>query len=145
MGLGVRPSRETGEKGQRCISPDQEGDTRQGKHVKIKTATVTVVYFLAAAVLVSADVRLPNVIGHKMVLQQGKPVNIWGWADPGEKVTVEFGGRKKTTKTGKDGKWMVRLRKLKASRTPAIGTINTVTIPWVAKSRKSHSRTFPSV
>ena len=27
------------------------------------------------------------------VLQQGMPVPVWGWADEGEKVTVEFQGQ----------------------------------------------------
>ena len=36
----------------------------------------------------SAEVRLHKLIDDIMVLQQKEPVNIWGWADPGEMVTV---------------------------------------------------------
>ena len=38
----------------------------------------------------SADqtLRLPNIFGPKMVLQQGKPVHIWGWAKAGAEVKV---------------------------------------------------------
>jgi sialate O-acetylesterase len=51
-------------------------------------------------------------------LQQGKPVPVWGWADPGAKVTVEFAGQKKTATAGVDGKWMVKLDPLPASAEP---------------------------
>ena len=66
-----------------------------------------------------ADVRLPNVISSHMVLQQEKPVHIWGWAEPGEKVEVTFAGQTKKTKADKTGKWLVALDPLKANKTPA--------------------------
>src|SRR4051812_31885565 len=34
------------------------------------------------------DVRLAGVFGDHMVLQQRAPLPVWGWADPGERVTV---------------------------------------------------------
>ena len=52
------------------------------------------------------------------VLQREMPVSVWGWSEPGSKVTVEFAGQKKTAAAGKDGKWMVELDKLKASFEP---------------------------
>lgn len=60
-----------------------------------------------------ADVKLPAIISDGMVLQQGINVPLWGWADEGESVTIEFQGQKFVT-TAKDGKWMVRLKPLKA-------------------------------
>ena len=39
-----------------------------------------------------ADVTLPAVLAEHMVLQRGLPVHIWGSADPGESVAVEFRG-----------------------------------------------------
>ena len=48
-----------------------------------------------------------------MVLQQGRPVPIWGSAEEGEKVTVTFCGQTKSAAT-KDGKWMVKLDSLEA-------------------------------
>ena len=40
-----------------------------------------------------AAVKLPSVISDHMVLQQGIPVRIWGSADPGEAIRVEFQGQ----------------------------------------------------
>ena len=71
----------------------------------------------------TADVKLPNVIGNGMVLQCDMPVPIWGWADAGEEVTVSFAGETKNTKTGKNGKWMVKLSPLKANAKPANLTV----------------------
>ena len=70
-----------------------------------------------------ADVRLPNVLNSNMVLQRDMPVTVWGWADKGEKVTVSFGGQKKSAVAGKNGEWMVKLDKLKASAKPATLTV----------------------
>lgn len=64
--------------------------------------------------LTFAEVRLPNVFGSHMVLQRKKPVPVWGWAEPGEKVTVLFNGQTKTTKATPAGKWMVRLEPMEA-------------------------------
>jgi len=60
-----------------------------------------------------ADVKLPSLVSDGMVLQQGMAVPLWGWADEGESVTVVFQNQK-VTATAKDGKWMVRLKPLKA-------------------------------
>ena len=77
--------------------------------VRILTCCVLVV--LASAVA-RAAVKLPAVIGDNMVLQRGRPVPIWGWADKGEEVTVTIAGQKHVTKAGNDGRWKVTLPKL---------------------------------
>lgn len=56
-----------------------------------------------------ADVRLPALVGNNMVLQRNKPLNIWGWADKGEKVTVAFRKGTYTAITAANGKWKVQL------------------------------------
>ena len=60
------------------------------------------------------EVKLPKLISNGMVLQRETDVKIWGWATPGEKVSVNFNGKKYTTKTGKRGKWTVTLISMKA-------------------------------
>ncbi|MGE4549794.1 MAG: sialate O-acetylesterase, partial [Opitutales bacterium] len=84
---------------------------------------LTFLFLLAFAINLSAEVKLPPVIGSGMVLQRDLPVPIWGWAEAGEKVTVSFAGQTKTTKAGDDGKWMVKLAPLKASDDNASLTI----------------------
>jgi sialate O-acetylesterase len=71
------------------------------------------VSLLAGQSLLTADVRLPAVFGDHMVLQQGIPVPIWGWADEGERVTVEFRGQKVATRAV-NGQWWVKLKPLRA-------------------------------
>ncbi|MFC5412680.1 sialate O-acetylesterase [Larkinella bovis] len=65
--------------------------------------------FILMALQTWAEVRLPKVFSSHMVLQRRKPVPVWGWADPGEKVTVHFNNQTKTVKADKSGKWTVRL------------------------------------
>ena len=50
-----------------------------------------------------------------MVLQQGKPVNIWGWAKAGAEVTAKFAGQNKSVKANGKGKWKLQLDKLETS------------------------------
>jgi sialate O-acetylesterase len=49
-----------------------------------------------------------------MVLQNGMQVPIWGTAGHGEKVTVKFHGQTRSATASADGKWTVRLAKLKS-------------------------------
>lgn len=69
--------------------------------------------FLFAVLSASATVRLPALFSDNMVLQRGKTVRVWGWADDGEKVTVNFRNQKKST-VAKNGKWCVELSSMKA-------------------------------
>ncbi len=81
------------------------------------------VLLVAALVAIStqpapADVTLPHVIGENMVLQRDKPVPIWGWADPGEIVTVTFGDRSAKATADAHGKWIAHLDPMLASTDP---------------------------
>ena len=51
-----------------------------------------------------------------MILQRESKVPIWGFDAPGNRVTVEFAGQRKTAVADKNGDWMVKLDPLKASR-----------------------------
>jgi sialate O-acetylesterase len=63
----------------------------------------------------AADLKLPALFCDHMVLQREKPVAVWGWADVGEEITVEFAGQKKSVRTDGDGRWSLRLEPLSAS------------------------------
>lgn len=56
-----------------------------------------------------ADVRLPKLISDDMVLQRDAPIKVWGWADPGEELTIEFHDQRISTKTKADGRWLVQV------------------------------------
>ena len=49
------------------------------------------------------------------VLQRGERVPVWGWAEPGSKVSVTFAGQNQSVVTGSDGQWMVKLKSMPAS------------------------------
>ncbi len=69
---------------------------------------------LIAHSLVFGQVRLPKVFSDHMVLQRGRNIPVWGTAQPGKQVSVEFGGHKIKATTGQDGKWMVHLPQMQA-------------------------------
>ncbi len=69
---------------------------------------------LAAFSTAQAEVTLPAIFGESMVIQQGMPAPVWGWAAPGEKVTVTFAGQTKTATADDKGRWEVKLDALKA-------------------------------
>ncbi|MFH1198184.1 MAG: sialate O-acetylesterase [bacterium] len=60
---------------------------------------------------ISGDVRLPKLISDGMVLQRNAGVTIWGWADEGEKIAVDFKEKFYFTDAGTDGRWSVTLDK----------------------------------
>lgn len=61
------------------------------------------------ATTVPAALNLPNIFNDNMVLQREIPVPIWGWAEPGDKITVKFGSQEKSAIAGDDGRWDVKL------------------------------------
>jgi hypothetical protein len=82
------------------------------RHLSVKRWTSSVERFLvficaAAALPALADVRLPAIFSDHAVLQQGAALPVWGWADPGEAVTVSLAGQTRTARAGADGAWRV--------------------------------------
>jgi hypothetical protein len=65
------------------------------------------------------SIELGSPFRDNAILQREKDVPVWGWSKPGASVTVEFAGQKASAKAGADGKWMLKLKPLKASATPA--------------------------
>lgn len=72
-----------------------------------KSLLITLFTVFAFNQYAQADVKLPKLISDGMVLQRDKPLKIWGWASPGEKVTVSFIKKNYSVVTGIDGKWQV--------------------------------------
>lgn len=73
---------------------------------------------LALAPALRAELKLPAIIGDHMVLQQQQANPIWGWDNPGTKVTVTFAGKSYNATAGADGKWTVKLAAQPANKTP---------------------------
>lgn len=82
---------------------------------------------LLSAQSLSAAIRLPGMIGDRMVLQRDTELKIWGWANPGEKVTVRFQGKHYDTEGDSDGKWYVMLPPQKAGG-PFIMEVNEIVL-----------------
>ena len=100
---------------------------------------LTVLLLTLPAATHAAELRLAAIFSDHMVLQQEKPVPVWGWADPGEQITVEFAGQKKTATADSGGKWLVQLDPLPASLEPRTMTVST------APSRSSLTRLVQAV
>ena len=68
--------------------------------------------FLAIVPSIQGEIRLPNILGNYMVLQQQSNVLLWGWANPAEKVQVETGWDTSTKETTADsgGKWKTTVK-----------------------------------
>jgi sialate O-acetylesterase len=89
---------------------------------------------LLLAIPAHATVRLPRLVGDHMVLQRGQPLPLWGWAAPGEKVSVTFRGKTYAAQTGGPaGKWTLTL-----PATPAGG-------PYVLQVQGSNKLTISDV
>ncbi len=70
---------------------------------------------LIAPKVVRATVSLPKTFTDNAVLQRDVPVNVWGWANPGEEVTVSFNGQTASSKACEKGNWKVQLPAFSAS------------------------------
>jgi sialate O-acetylesterase len=61
----------------------------------------------------NAGITLPKIFSSNMVLQRDRPLKIWGWADAGEAVKVEFNGQTVKAKASKSGAWVLMLSPMK--------------------------------
>ena len=86
--------------------------------MKLKHIISTSLYLLFASVL-HAELDLSVIVADGMVLQRDSKAPIWGWAEPGTKVTATFQDQKQTATADQDGRWVIPFKGLKASSTPA--------------------------
>ena len=87
---------------------------------KMKNTLIAFFIFLAGIISqfqAGAAIKLPALIGNNMVLQQNAAINVWGWADAGEKISIQASWQTTivTTTTAADGNWKTILN------TPAAG------------------------
>ena len=74
-----------------------------------KIFPILLVILFSFAADIYAEVRLPAIIADDMILQRDVELKIWGWADPGEKIEVEFRDCSATTVTDAAGNWQLTL------------------------------------
>jgi len=68
--------------------------------------------------------KLAAIFSDNMVFQHGIKVPVWGWSEPGDKITVEFDSQRKSAVAQKDGKWTAVLNPLKISSSPRTMTVS---------------------
>lgn len=79
--------------------------------------TFILIIFFGLKMTVSAQVKLPALVGNNMVLQQKSKVNLWGWAQPNEKITIHLGWQNAPLEiiTNSDGNWKIAVETPKGS------------------------------
>ena len=85
--------------------------------MKMKKCTLLLTILLVGWTSLNAAVRLPNIIGSHMVLQQKSTVKIWGWASPSEKVTIKtnWDNNSYEATTSNGAQWVVNIKTPAAS------------------------------
>jgi hypothetical protein len=114
---------------------------------------------LVGAAVASAQVRLPAFFQDHMVVQRNAPVHVWGYAAPGEAVSVSFRGATAHAVADDIGRWSIYLPPGAAGgpfemdipalrfRPKAAGTIlQNGDFAWLSRrfSRKRASTTIPA-
>ncbi len=98
------------------------------------------------ALAASGSVKLPAIISDHMLMQRDVPVRIWGKADPGEAINVQFRGRFHPVKANSRGAWEVYLPSTPAGgpHTLAILGQNTISLQdvmvgdvWIASGQSN--------
>ena len=87
-----------------------------------------IVAVVLAAVVAQAKVKLAVPFADGMVLQRDMPVRVWGTADAGEKVHVVFADAHANAEAGKDGRWLVELPPMQASKIGRTLAVNNIRV-----------------
>lgn len=117
----------------------------------------TLLLALVASLRLEAEVELPALLSDGMVLQQQTDARFWGWATPGESVTVNAsweGSVSVAVTAGEDGKWKTTLKTPRAGG-PFVVTVkgeNAITLQniligevWVCSGQSNMEFRLPHV
>ena len=83
-------------------------------HICLLAAAAATVF--SAMPPASAAVKFASPFADGMILQRDARVAVWGTADPAEKVTVSFAGQTAVATADAEGRWLVRLEPMSASK-----------------------------
>lgn len=81
-------------------------------------------WLLCGSSVLAGQLEVASLFSDGMVLQQGMMVPVWGWGEPGETVTVEFAGQKKTAVVDSSKHWEILLDPMPVSSKPRKMTIS---------------------
>jgi sialate O-acetylesterase len=102
----------------------QEEANSQNKQMRFKYLTIALLAMaLSIPLSLQAELKIASIFGDNMVLQQKMRVPVWGWTTPDEPVTVTFAGQTRSTHADANGRWLVKLRSMKACTKPQTLTI----------------------
>ena len=91
-----------------CIVQPVPPDLTKGRNsVKIRVLLAACALLVPSVAM--AELKMPNIFGDHMVVQQKMPVKVWGWTKPGQEVTVTLAEKSATGKAGDDGRFDVAL------------------------------------
>jgi sialate O-acetylesterase len=80
------------------------------KSMKKATILLLIILLVSACQKGPSGLTLPSILSDNMLLQQKTDATIWGKANPGQKISVTSSwGTEKAVKTGKDGRWSVKI------------------------------------
>lgn len=88
--------------------------SRGGWAAAFRGPVASLLVLAAGACPAMANVTLPAIFGDEMVLQRDMKVPIWGWADPGEKITITIPNQKLTAVADEKGRWRATFEPLAA-------------------------------
>ena len=77
-----------------------------------KRSLVIVVILLLLSQYTYSALSVASIFCDHMVLQQGSQIPVWGWAQPGDIITVEINKEVRTAIAKDDGSWKIFLHKL---------------------------------
>jgi len=120
------------------------------KRIKLLVACIV----LIVPVSVFGQLSVPKLVSDGMVLQRNANVPIWGWAKPGENISVTFNGTSYHAVTNNDGKWKVTLADLSPGgpyRMMIIGNNTSITLHnilvgdvWISSGQSNMEHTMHS-
>lgn len=109
---------------------------------------------LALSNTAAAKVKLPRLLSDGLILQRNAENKIWGWAKPGEKITVSIDGKSAGATADDNGDWSVQIPAFNAGGpyTISITGVNRLTINdvyfgdvWVASGQSNMQTTLSRI
>lgn len=84
------------------------------KRRHVPFAFVLIAFIATGVPVAHGEVRLPKILGSHAVLQRDQPIHVWGWSEPGEKITASLNGTTQAAVGDRLGNWSLYLPPQKA-------------------------------